>query len=308
MLRSVFVAGLTVVLGAGLLAGCGGGAPQDDRPVVAATLLTATHVFFQDLTDAMEAEAEARGLRLRVQYAEFDLRRQNNQIDTFIAQRPAALIVAPADSSGIAPALRAATDAGIPVFTVDIAADDAPVVSHIASDNYTGGQKAARYLAEAIGGAGQLAIIDHPEVRSVQDRTRGFLEVLEEFPGIELVARVPGEGQRDKSLRAAEDILYANPELDGIFAINDDTALGALAAVQAAGRADAVVIVGFDGTPEAREAIAQGTALKADVVQYPERVGAETIRVVHAHLQGETVPDAVPVEVGVIDQESLAAE
>ena len=296
-----------------LLLGCGGqpppggeGADGARRMVVGASLLTQTHVFYQDMVAAMQEAAQAHDLELRVQYCEFDLRRQNDQIDTFLAQRVDALLVAPADSSGITPAIAQARSMGIPVFTVDIAAPEADVVSHIASDNERGGVMLGEYLIKLLGTEGKVAIIDHPTVTSVQDRTRGFAKALENTQ-IEIVQRVPGEGQRDRAFRVAQDLLQAQPDLDAIFGINDDSALGALAAVEGANLADRILILGFDGTPEARDAIRAGSALKADAVQFPERVGREAIEVVAASLRGEEVPAAVPVEVEIIDQASLQA-
>lgn len=293
-----------------LAAGCGGsGGDAADRPkTIGASLLTQTHVFYQDMVEAMKEEAPKHNISLRLQFAEFDSRRQNDQIETFIAQRVDAILIAPTDSSGVAPVIAEARAKGIPVFTTDIAAHGADVVSHIASDNERGGQILAAYLAERLGGKGKVVIIDHPSVASVQDRTRGFEQELAKHPEMRIVQRVPGEGQRDKALRAAQDILQAHPDLDAIFGINDDSALGALAAVEAAGLQDRIVIVGFDGTPEASAAIAAGKALKADAVQYPDAIGRKNIEIIAAHLRGEAVPAIAPVDVGLIDQQSLNAE
>lgn len=291
---------------AGILTGCGGaGAP--DQKTVAASLLTKTHIFYQDMVAAMEEEAKARGLNLRIQYAEFDSPRQHNHIDTFIAQGADAILVAPTDSSEIAPAIEAANAAGIPVFTVDIAAHDAEVVCHIASDNEAGGRMLAEYLVKQLDGSGKIAIIDHPTVASVQERTKGFLAVVDAAPGLEVVQRAPGMGQRDKAMRAAEDVLQAHPDLDAIFGINDDSALGALAAVESAGLENDIIIVGFDGTPEARTVIGEGKALKADAVQYPGEIGQVTIQTIAEHLEGKPVPKVRPVKVGLIDMDAVNA-
>ena len=293
------------------VSGCGPAKPTSNepaKPVIGAALLTQTHIFYQDMVAAMQSSADEMGFQLRPQYAEFDSRRQNDQIEIFIAQGVDALIIAPTDSSGVAPVIAQARAAGIPVFTADIAAHDSDVVAHVASDNVHGGRLLAEYLAQQLNGKGKIAIIDHPTVASVQDRTKGFLEGLAKYPEMSVVQRVPGEGQRDRALRATQDLLQAQPDLDAIFGINDDSALGALAAVEAAGLADKIVIVGFDGTPEAREVIRQGKALKADAVQFPAKIGAKTIEIIAKHLRGEAVPGVVPVEVALITRESLAAE
>jgi len=286
--------------------GCGPSEPG--KVTIGASLLTQTHVFYQDMVAAMEDEAEEQGFKLVIQYAEFDGRRQNEQMDTFVLQRLDAIIVSPTDSAGITPAVNAARAKDIPVFTVDIAAQGADIVSHIASDNVQGGRVIGEYLAGLLDGKGRVAIIDHPTTESVQERVRGFEEALAPYPDIAIVQRVPGNGQRDKALKAAQDLLQANPDLDAIFGINDDSALGALAALESAGLQDKIVIVGYDGTPEARETIAAGTALKADAVQFPKRIGHKAIKIIAAHLRGEPVPEVAPVEVGFIDAASLKGE
>lgn len=296
---------LMCLLCLGLVGGCDSG--RGGQVVVGASLLTQTHVFYQDMVDEMRTAANEKGLKLRIQYAEFDERKQNDQIEMFIAQGVDAIIVAPTDSSGVTPVIADARKKGIPVFTVDIAAHGADVVSHIASDNEKGGVLLAEYLAKLLGGKGKVAIIDHPTVASVQDRTRGFEKTLEKYPDMVIVQKVPGEGQRDKALRAAQDLLQAHPDIEGIFGINDDSALGALAAVEAAGLQDKVVIVGFDGTPEAEATIAAGKALKADAVQYPRKIGRKVIDIIVQYLDGEDVPPIAPVEVALIDEAILKA-
>ncbi|MBI2422914.1 MAG: substrate-binding domain-containing protein [Candidatus Hydrogenedentes bacterium] len=307
-----------LLLGCGLawgLSGCGGSAPEGGTPeggagtkVIGAALLTKTHVFYQDMVEAMKAEAAKNNITIRFQFAEFDGQKQNNHIETFIQQKVDALIIAPHDSGGVAPVIAEARAAGIPVFTADIAATGADVVSHIASDNEAGGRLLGEYLAKLLGGKGKIAIIDHPIVSSVQDRTRGFEAALAAFPEMQIVQRVPGDGQLDKAFTATQRLLEAQKDITAIFGINDDSALGALAAVESAGLSDSIVIVGFDGTPEARKKIAEGSILKADTVQFPDKIGTATIQTIVRYWNGETVPPSIPVEVAVIDQESLKNE
>jgi ribose transport system substrate-binding protein len=258
---------------------------------IGVSLLTRTHPFYQDLEGGLAAEAAAHGFELNVQSGEFDVARQKDQIENFIVERVSAIVVCPCDSKSIGTSIQAANRAGIPVFTADIAvlAEGATVVSHIASDNVAGGRLAARALVEALGGKGKLAIIDHPEVESVIQRVRGFEEEIATHPGMQIVAKLSGRGMKDAAFRTAEDILQAHPDLDAIFGINDDSALGALAAVEKAGRLGRVVIVGFDAVPEARQAIRAGR-IYADVVQQPRTIGEETIKAVAAYMAGERVP------------------
>jgi len=297
-----------------LCVGCGPGGNNagdtgvGDKPkVIGATLLTQGHVFYQDLVAALQAEAEQRGMKLSVQYCEFDGAKQNDQMETFVLQRVDAIIVSPQDSSAIAPAINEARAKNVPVFTVDIAAHNADVVSHIASDNVQGGRLIGEYLAKLLGGKGRVAIVDQPETASVQERVAGFLEAIGKYPEITVVQRVPGGGQRDKAFAAAQDLVQAHPDLNGLFGINDDSALGALAAVEAAGLDKQIAIVGYDGTPEAQKAILAGTALKADTVQYPKQISQKAIETIAAYFDGKPVPPVVPVPCGIMDAQILTS-
>ena len=288
------------------VASCARGKPAvTGQRVVGVTLLTRSHQFYQDLEAAMQETADKLGLRLMVQQADFKVDRQTSQVEDFINSGVGAIVICPADSKAIVGAVKRANRAGIPVFTADIAAMGGDVVCHVASDNVQGGRLIGEYLVHALGGKGKVAIIDHPVTTSVQDRVRGFLEAMDKSPGIEIVARQSAEGQRAKAVEVAENILEAHPELNAFFGINDDSALGALEAVRQAGRADGVIVVGYDATTEARQKILAGSPLKADAVQYPAKIGQVTIETIDKYLRGEQVPKVIPIEVGIVDRESL---
>jgi ribose transport system substrate-binding protein len=196
---------------------------------------------------------------------EFDPAKQRNQVADFIVRRVDAIVLSPCDSKSIGTAIIEANQAGIPVFTADIAAlaPGAKVVGHVATDNFGGGRLAAQALIEALGGRGKAAILDHPEVESVILRTKGFEEELarqrkDKGVTLQIVAKLPGGGVKDKSFKTTEDLLQAHPDLNGIFASNDPAALGAVAALEKAGKLDQVKVVGFDGMPEGKQAIKAG--------------------------------------------------
>ena len=183
------------------------------------------------------------------------------------------------------------------MFTADIActAANAKVVSHIATDNLAGGKQAAEAMIEALGEAGgKVAILDFKDVESCQLRVQGFKEVLAAHNGkpgvgrIELIAELPGNGDTAKGYKAAEDALQAHPDLGGIFAINDPSALGARAALEKAGKADQIKLIGFDGQPDGKRAIRDGK-IYADPIQHPDRIGITTARSILAHFAGEKV-------------------
>ena len=280
--------------------------PADDgTKTIGVTLLTVQHQFYQDLRGGLEDEAKKHGYKLLISTAEFDPARQANQIDEFIVQKVDALVVCPCDSRSVGASIVAANEDGVAVFTADIAstAPIGKVTAHIASDNVQGGREAAKLLAKAVGGAGDVIILSHPEVASVTDRVDGFKEEIAKYEKIEMVAELSAEGKRDKAVRVMEDLLQAHDDLVGVFGINDDSALGALAAIEAAGKLGKIKIVGYDATPEARAKILSG-AIYGDVIQHPRKIGRLTIRAIHDHIEGRPPPPSIPVEVGTYTAES----
>jgi ribose transport system substrate-binding protein len=284
--------------------GSGAAGPLQGK-VIGVTLLTKGHEFYKDLEAGLRDAARQQGCQLLVDAGEWDLQKQQSQIENFITKKVDAIIVCPVDSKGIGGGIEEANQAGIPVFTADIAAEEGKVVCHIASDNVKGGETAAAYMGEHLK-QGAVAIIDQPTVTSVVDRVTGFEQKLKEFPGLRIVVKQTGEGVRDKAMNVTENVLQAHPDIKGIFAINDDSALGALQAVRAAGKEKEIMIVGYDATPEARKEILAGSALKADVIQYPKKIGQTTIDAIAKYFGGETLPATMPVEVGIVDKESLS--
>lgn len=297
------VVGLSAILLV-LIAGCAKKQESLSTKTIGVSLLTRAHVFYKDLEEGLRTEAAKHGYELIVSAGEFDLGKQSSQIEDFITRKVDAIIVCPVDSRGVGPGIRKANEAKIPVFTADIAAQEGDVVCHVASDNVAGGRLAGEFLAKALSGKGNVAIIGQPTVTSVLDRTQGFKEAIAKYPGMKIVAEVNGEGVRDRALQVTTDILQAHPDLDGIFGINDDSALGALDAVRQFKRTN-VSIVGYDATPPAVDAITKGTPLKADVIQYPSKIGETTIQKIKEHFAGIAVPKVVPVEVGIVDRDAL---
>jgi ribose transport system substrate-binding protein len=281
------------------------GNDEAGQKIIGVSLLNRAHVFYKDLELGIREEAKARGFKLVVTSAEFDLGKQISQVEDFVTQKLDAIVVCPVDSKGIGNAIRAANRAKIPVFTADIAADEGDVVSHIASDNVAGGRLAGEYLGKLLNGKGKVALINHPVVTSVLDRVQGFREAIAKHPGISIVADVEGEGVRDKSMQAASDVLQAHPDLDGIFGINDDSALGALDAARTF-RRTRLVIIGYDATPPAMKAILEDSPLRADVIQYPEKIGRATIDAIDQYFEGKPVPKVIPIEVGIVDKASAS--
>jgi ribose transport system substrate-binding protein len=278
---------------------------KSSEVVIGVSLLTRTHPFYQDLEVGLKEAAEKHHYKLLIATAEFDVAKQKDQIDDFLIKKVNAIIISPCDSKSIGTSITKANAAGVPVFTADISclAQGAKVVTHVASDNAAGGREAATAMIEALGGSGHIAIIDHAEVESVIQRVKGFEEEIAKIQGIKIVAKLPGHGNKADAFKAAEDILQSHPELRGIFGINDDSALAAVAAVEKAGKLGKVSIIGFDAVPEARKAIKEGK-IYADVVQNPKTIGHKTIEAIAGYMSGEDSVPSILIPCGLYKKDS----
>ena len=304
------------VISAGLVIGCGQSsqttvAEKDSSPsspqsaeaaseskgTIGFSALTLTNPFFKTIADTMTAEAAKAGYEMTVVSGENDVKKQADQIDEFIVKGVSAIVLNPCDSQSIGPAIVKANDAGIPVFTNDIKydGDEGKVVSHIATDNYQGGKLAGEAMVKLLGeSGGEVAILHFPQVESCQLRVKGFNEIVDAHNAgdgaaqIKVVATLDGGGARDKGFTAAKDAIEANPNLAAVFAINDPSALGARSALEAAGKADQVTIIGFDGQLIGKQAILEGKIL-CDPIQFPDRIGKATIEAMLKYFDGDDV-------------------
>lgn len=301
-----------ISIGAGVsllaLVGCssdeGGGSVEGAGFAVGATTYSRSFEFYQDIETGMEEEA-AGEIDYRFQDPNGDLAAQTAEVEDFVSSGVDLVTMVPIDSDAAEAAGRMVTDAGIPLITVDIAITaDVGQVSHIASDNHEGGAIAADKMNELLGGAGEVVVINNPAITSVVDRETGFTDQLAEAaPGITVVASQSGDSEREQAQSVAEDLLQAHPDVTGIFAVNDEMALGALQAVVAAGREDTVSIIGFDASSEGIAEIASGdSAFKATVAQDPVEMGRTVTRTALAVLNGEDVEAEIPVPVTLVDE------
>jgi len=298
-----------------LAAGCGpsadtspatsGGAASASKPAetkpkgtIGVSLLTLDNPFFKVIGDNIDAEGEKRGYKAIVVSADKDVAKQGNQIKDFIVKKVSAIVLSPCDSKSIIPVIQEANAAGIPVFTVDIPCNEpgVKIVTQVATDNFGGGKEAGAAMIEGLGEAGgKVAILHFKQAESCQLRVKGFREAIETHNAgssskIEIVSELEAGGAKDMGYKAAEDLLQANPDLRGIFAINDPSALGARGALEKAGKASQIVLIGFDGQPEGKQAIKDGK-IYADPIQFPDQMGIRIVDAIVRHSKGEELPD-----------------
>lgn len=296
--------------------GCGGGkvgGPDATSPsgkskgTIGVSVMTMTNPFFKEIGDVIRAEAGKAGYEVVVVSGDEDPVKQHNQVKNFLVQKCAAIVLTPCSSKSVGAAIQEANAAGVPVFTADVAClvPEAKVVSHVATDNLQGGREAGKAMIEALAGrGGRIAILAKPAVESCLLRVQGFREVIDAHnkdksasEKIEIVKELDADGDKAKGFSHTEDALQAHPDLAAVFAINDPSALGARAALEKAGKADAVKIIGFDGQPDGRRAIRSG-AIYADPVQYPDQIAKKTVASILKHFDGEPVEATILIPTG----------
>jgi len=271
--------------------------------------------FWAEMQEAAEKEAAAQGIHLISLAAEreTDVERQYQIIENLIQQKVDAILLSPSGSKELVPAIRKANDANIPVLLLDTRIDEvaaasvgAVVLTYIGSDNFEGGAVAGRYLAATLGGSGEVAIIEGISGHETADQRRlGFLEGVAEHHGIRVVASQTANWERALAYNVAENLLQAHPEIDAIFAANDEMALGALEAIAAARRLEDVDVIGFDVIPDALTNIRSGRLL-GSVAQFPGEMGR--LGVLHAVelLQNGTLPpQEILTRVELIDLDNI---
>lgn len=307
-MRSSSRSGLLACPLALLLAGCGG-APK--RKQIAVVPKATSHVFWI----SVQAGALAAGNELGVDVlwngpaAETEYARQIQIIDSMVTRRVDGIAVAAAERKALVQTVDRAVAAGIPVTVFDSGLDSKNFMTFLATNNYEGGQMAARELARLVGGEGNVALLMHaPGSQSTMDREKGFDESLtKEFSRIKIVARQFGLSDRAKARAAAENFLAGHPDLKGIFASAEPSSVGASLAVKARNLQGKVKLVGFDSSETLIEDLREG-AIDALVVQDPFRMGFEAVRTLVDKLNGKTPPKRMDLSARVIHKEDLAKD
>ncbi len=283
-------------------------------PRIALVMKTLNNPFFISMQKGAEEAAERLGVNLIVQAAEreVDVEKQMQIIENLIQTRVDAICVAPSGSKEIIPAIAKANEAGIPVLVVDTRVDaqaakeaGIQIATFIGSDNYEGGRIAGEYLVQLFNGKAKVAILEGiPGHETGDARLRGFLYAIKDEPGIEVVASQPANWERDQGFNVFQNILQAHPDVQALFACNDMMALGAVEAIAAAGKTGEIVVIGFDAVEDARKAIAEGK-MEASVAQFPYEMGKTAVETAVKILNGESVPDYIPVKIELIRKENV---
>lgn len=286
------------------LGGCAGGRKKRVAVIPKAT----SHLFWV----SVQAGALAAGKKFGVEIlwngaaTETDYSRQIQIIDSMVAQRVDGIAVAATERTAIVGSIDRAMQAGIPVTVFDSGIDSDNYMSFIATNNYEAGKMGGRKLAELLGGKGNVAVIMHaPGSLSTMDREKGFREVIAaEFPGIKIVAEQFGMSDRAKARASAENILAANPGLDGFFASTEPSSTGIALALKARELNGKVKFVAFDSSDTMIEDLRGGT-INAIVVQDPFKLGYEAVRTINDKLHGRTPEKKIDLSARVVTKDDL---
>lgn len=266
---------------------------------------TLNNPFFVQLKEGAQAEAKAAGAELTVTDAQNDASQQANQLQNFTSQNVKSVIVNPVDSDAAGPAVKAANNAKIPVVAADRGVNKAEIATTVASDNVTGGKLAAKELAAQLGGKGKVVVLQgQAGTSAARERDKGFTEGIKEFPGIKVVAKQPADFDRAKGLDVMTNLMQSNSGVTGVYAQNDEMALGAAKALGSkAGKS--VKIVGFDGTPDGLAAVKSGK-LAATIAQQPKELGKLAMQNALKLAKGKKVNSEVKVPVKVVTEKNAA--
>ena len=265
---------------------------------VALIVKTRNNPFFKPMIEAFEATARELGVEADIQAPpqEMDKEKQFALVQAVVGKKVDAICIAPADSQGIVPALKAAQDAGIAVVNLDNRVDASTALAHdlelagyVGADNEAGGKLAGEALKAALekSGAREVAILEGIRgVDNAEARKRGFEAGVE---GLRIVAQESAEWDTEKGYQKTQNILARHPDLAGLFCANDKMAVGALKAIREAGRQGKIHVIGYDNIPDVQAALKSGE-LHATIEQHPDLMGKYGLRMAVGVLTGKVRP------------------
>jgi len=253
---------------------------------------TLNNPFFVAMVNGVKAEAQKEGVTVIVDNGNNDPATQLNQMQDLIQQKVNAILLNPTDSQSLSSAVHLANNAHIPVITLDRSVTSGQVATYIASDNIQAGKMAADELIKALNGQGEVVDLQGSLGTSAEiDREKGFTQEIATASGITVVARQSANFDRSTALNVTQNLLQAHPNVKGVFAQNDEMALGALKAIQQANKSG-IAIVGIDGEQEVVNDVQQGT-IYADIAQQPIQEGVLGVQYAVTVIKGQSIPTSV---------------
>jgi len=261
----------------------------EDGYIIGLSMNTQTNPFFVDVKDGVQKAADEKGITLYITDAQDDPSIQMKDIENLITKKPNAIIIDPCDSDAIVASVEACNEAGISVFTMDRQSNGGVVIAHVGYDAIKSGRIAGQFLVDALGGKGKIVEIQGIMGTNVaQNRSQGFNEIISENSDMEIVSTQVADFDRAKAMSVMENILQANKEIDGLYAANDEMLLGALEAIEAAGRSEEITMIGCDAIDDTLEVIKEGR-VEATIAEPPFFLGKAILNTAYDYLNGKTV-------------------
>lgn len=275
------------------------------RKVFGVTYMTMNNPFYEVINNEIQKVVEENGDQLMTLDPALDVDKQNQQIYSFIKQRVDGIFVNPIDSQKIKPAIEAAKKANIPVIVVDAPVLDEQLVNcTIVSDNYDAGVQCAKDMMKRLSQA-NIVLLKHTTARSAKDRIDGFLDTIQLYPQYQIVNEGECEGQLELAMPLMEKILSQTRQIDVVMALNDPSALGALAALENQDKKD-VLVYGIDGTPDLKSLISKSDMIAGTVAQSPISLGKIAVEQMYKVIVGEKVESLIKIPVTLMNKDNIS--
>ncbi|MDM0496215.1 ribose ABC transporter substrate-binding protein RbsB [Clostridium perfringens] len=288
--KKIFSVGLMLMMLMTSFIGCG----RDNKPKIGMVLSTLNNPFFVNMKDGAEKEAEKLGYDLVVLDSQNDPAKERANVEDLVQLGVVALLINPTDSDAVVKTVEVANKSNIPVITLDRQANGGKITSHIASDNIKGGEMAAEYVLDKFkdekGPINVVEIQGIPGASATRDRGEGFHNIMDKNNKFNFVSIQAADFDRQKGLQVMENIIQANPNIQVVFAHNDEMALGAVKAIKASGIN--ALVIGFDGNDDAKDSI-DANEMTATIAQQPDLIGALGVELANKIYNGESIKDKI---------------
>jgi len=281
---------------------------NEDVKKIAVVISTLNNPWFVVLGETAKQHAKELGYEAILFDSQNNPSKETEHFDNIIASRFKAILFNPTDAKGSVANVKAAKEAGIPVFCMDreIDANDL-AVSQILSDNYSGCVLLGQHFVKKLNGKGTyVELLGLVGDNNTWNRSKGFHNVVDNYPDLKMVAQQTGEFDRNKAMEVMESMLQVHPNIDAVFCGNDAMAMGAYQAVQAAGKANEIMIFGFDGAADVVDAI-RDNKIEATGMQFPKTMAKTAAEYADKYIKGERdFRQKVPVAVELVTKENVA--
>lgn len=294
--KKIFSVGLMLMMLMTSFIGCG----RDNKPKIGMVLSTLNNPFFVNMKDGAEKEAEKLGYDLVVLDSQNDPAKERANVEDLIQLGVIALLINPTDSDAVVKTVEVANKSNIPVITLDRQANGGKITSHIASDNIKGGEMAAEYVLDKFkdekGPINVVEIQGIPGASATRDRGEGFHNIMDKNDKFNFISIQAADFDRQKGLQVMENIIQANPNIQVVFAHNDEMALGAVKAIKASGIN--ALVIGFDGNDDAKDSI-DANEMTAIIAQQPDLIGALGVELANKIYKGESIKNKIAADLKV---------